>query len=108
MKNRKAALKLKTSIPEDKKPAILECLTVELVSSDEEVMDEKEKYFLVHPLPWRSKYYGQLTRALDQKFQDNQSKKGKDQTAPREIGEDSTRPMPLYPERCSWAFKLLD
>ena len=76
MKNRKVGLKHKTSIPADKKPAILECITVDLMSSEEEVMDENnEKYFLVKSLPWRSEYYNQLVSALDEKFRTRQTKK---------------------------------
>ena len=107
MKNRKVGLKHKTSIPADKKPAILECITVDLMSSEEEVMDENnEKYFLVKSLPWRSEYYNQLVSALDEKFRTRQTKKGRDQSIPRERGEVSTRPKPTtYPISCNWAFR---
>ena len=66
--------------------------------SGEESIDgetEKRSVLLVKPLPWRSPRLARIFKQLDRKASRKKSKQSLQQTRPRVVGPESTRPKPL-------------
>lgn len=108
MDNRLRALKAKTSINEKQKKALAKVLTMEMISSEEEDVDEDDgitKVFNNRPLPFRSKTLNNWMILLDEKYETLQTQKGRGQKMKRYVGEESDRPRPVLPDECAWALK---
>lgn len=88
---RKAALSKSTAIPDKDKKKLKECLTADLMSSEE---SEEDGSFIVHPLPWRSEKATGIFHGLDKKHDRRKTKRSKVMTFARKRGQLSDRPKP--------------
>ena len=76
-------------------------------SSDEEV-DESgntvKSVIVIKPLTWRGAKVNRLIQRLDSRAKSNMSKQSLQQTRPRVIGPDSSRPKPVSFSDDFWGF----
>ena len=88
---RKAALAKSSVILDKDKAKLAECLSIDLMSSEE---SDEDGSFIVHHLPWRSRKASDIIVGLDRKFDRKKSKRSKLMTFQRIEGCISTRPKP--------------
>uniref|UniRef100_A0A1X7TTA7 Uncharacterized protein n=1 Tax=Amphimedon queenslandica TaxID=400682 RepID=A0A1X7TTA7_AMPQE len=110
---RKKVLNEFTTFDKNRKAKVMEVLVTDTMSSDESVVqsdeDDREdsvaapkKYFVKHPLRWRSPELTNYTESLDTKIQRHRTARGKQMVVPVREGNDSSR---TPPEACpEWAF----
>ena len=101
VKRRMKALEELKSYTEGNKQRIKKVITVDYMSSE----DELDGSFEVRPLRWRSQKCDSLFDDLDSKYKEGRSKKSQNQTSKRTIGSFSDRPMPYVPHDNAWAIK---
>jgi len=92
---RQGALRKKASYTDEEMKKVEKILTVDFMSSEEEVESEGEELFLIKKLPWRSQEADSYMRQLDSKARQLETPRGKRQRLKRvRGGEDSSRPLP--------------
>ena len=83
---------------EQRRNQIRKILNVDLTSSDEECDDG----FITHPPSWQSDIFAKVKSKLDRIFLETCSTKSRRLLQKRTIGSSHVKPIPNYPEECSW------